>query len=176
MDLLDRMLQLLAAYKQQLKTKMRDRLEAAFNEHLKELLDSNELIHSAQIDDDFQLSYRDPAGNPVAMSSLSAGMKQLAATALLWALKDASGRGLPVVIDTPLGRIDRRHQENLLTRYYPRAAQQVILLPTDSELDEGKHAQLASHIYREFHLHNPSGEETRIEVIGLGQEQKSDYA
>ena len=92
-------------------------------------------------------------------------MKQLSATALLWALKDACGKQLPVIIDTPLGRIDKQHQDNLLTRYYPHAARQVILLPTDSELDERKHRVLEPHIYREFHLHNPDGENTEIELI-----------
>lgn len=165
LNLLDSMRRLLDAYKQQLKTKMREELENAFNQHLKQLLDSNELIDSVRIDDFFGLSYQDRSGNPIPMGSLSAGMKQLAATALLWALKDASGSNLPVIIDTPLGRIDRQHQDNLLTRYYPYAAQQAILLPTDSELDDRKYSLLAPHIYREFHLHNPSGEEAHVELI-----------
>jgi len=163
--LLKQMRRLLDAYKQKLKEEMRSALEIAFNKHIKQLLDSNTLVHRARIDEFFQLSYRDAADNEIAMSSLSAGMKQLAATALLWALKDASGRHLPVIIDTPLGRIDRSHQDNLLTRYYPQASQQVILLPTDSELDERKHRLLAPYIYRTFHLNNPSGEETTFELI-----------
>jgi len=166
-DLLDRMQKLLDAYKQKLKEQQRGTLEAFFNRHLANLLDSNRLIAETKIDDSFQLHYLDTAGAPVAMSSISAGMKQLVATALLWALKDACGRQLPVIIDTPLGRIDKQHQDNLLTRYYPKAAKQVILLPTDSELDERKHRLLEPYIYREFHLHNPDGENTEIhEVTG----------
>ncbi len=68
-------------------------------------------------------------------------------------------------ICSPLGRIDKQHQNNLLTRYYPYASRQVILLPTDSELDDRKRHLLAPHIYREFHLHNPDGENTEIELI-----------
>lgn len=166
-DLLERMQKLLDAYKQKLKEQQRGTLETYFNHHLGNLLDSNRLITETKIDDSFQLHYLDAAGAPVAMSSISAGMKQLAATALLWALKDACGRQLPVIIDTPLGRIDKQHQDNLLTRYYPKAAKQVILLPTDSELDERKHRLLEPYIYREFHLYNPDGENTEIrEVTG----------
>lgn len=164
-DLLEKMQKLLAAYKKQLKERQRGALETFFNQHLNNLLDSNHLIAETKIDDFFQMHYLDASGTPVAMSSISAGMKQLAATALLWALKDACGRQLPVIIDTPLGRIDKQHQHNLLTRYYPHAAKQVILLPTDSELDERKRSVLASYIYREFHLHNPDGENTEIELI-----------
>lgn len=163
LDLLEKIQKLLDAYKLQLKEQQREVLEKKFNHHLDSLLDSNRLIASTKIDEFFQLHYLDSTGSPVAMSSISAGMKQLAATALLWALKDACGKQLPVIIDTPLGRIDKQHQDNLLTRYYPHAARQVILLPTDSELDERKRRLLGSHIYREFRLHNPDGECTEIE-------------
>jgi DNA sulfur modification protein DndD len=169
-DLLEKMQKLLDAYKQKLKEQQRGTLETYFNRHLANLLDSNRLIAETKIDDSFQLHYLDTAGAPVAMSSISAGMKQLAATALLWALKDACGRQLPVIIDTPLGRIDKQHQDNLLTRYYPKAAKQVILLPTDSELDERKHRLLEPYIYREFLLDNPDGENTEIHEVTGNQE------
>jgi len=97
------------------------------------------------------------------MSSLSAGMKQLAVTALLWSLKDTSGREAPLIVDMPLGRIDRAHQQNLLVRYYPKAGRQVILLPTDAELDAEKYRVLSPHVFREFRLHNETGMETRVE-------------
>ncbi|PTQ87266.1 DNA sulfur modification protein DndD [Nitrosomonas ureae] len=165
LDVLENMQKLLEAYKQTLKEQQRGALEKHFNSHMKSLLDSNRLIAKTKIDEFFQLHFLDVTGNPVAMSSISAGMKQLSATALLWALKDACGKQLPVIFDSPLGRIDRQHQDNLLTRYYPHAARQVILLPTDSELDERKRRLLEPHIYREFHLHNPDGENTEIELI-----------
>ena len=97
------------------------------------------------------------------MGSLSAGMKQLAATALLWALKEVSGKEVPLIVDTPLARIDRQHQDNLLRRYYPQVAEQVIVLPTDSELDREKYALIEPHLYREYRLDNPTGVDTRLE-------------
>jgi DNA sulfur modification protein DndD len=158
LTLLNNMLALLEAYKQKLKVIKRDSVEQAFNRHLHELLDSNQLIAEIKINDNFELSYHGKSGETIPMSSLSAGMKQLCATALLWALKEAADRQLPVVIDTPLGRIDKRHQDNLLEKYYPNAGPQVILLPTDSELDERKRELLAPYIYREFLLHNADGD------------------
>jgi DNA sulfur modification protein DndD len=54
---------------------------------------------------------------------------------LLWALRQVSGRPLPVVIDAPLGRLDGDHRQNLVERYSPRASQQVILCSTGTEVD-----------------------------------------
>jgi len=50
-------------------------------------------------------------------------MKQLITTSLLWALKEVSGKRLPVIIDAPLARIDSEHQQNLLKHYYPFAGE-----------------------------------------------------
>lgn len=66
---------------------------------------------------------------------LSAGEKQVLAIAILWGLGRASGRQLPVIIDTPLARLDTSHRDRLLSRYFPNAGHQVILLSTDSEIN-----------------------------------------
>ena len=100
------------------------------------------------------------------MGNISAGMKQLVAQSLIWGLKDVAGKEAPVVVDTPLARIDRKHQENLITHYYPKAASQVIVLPTDSELDSEKYALLKPYVYREYRLNNPKGDRTQIEEGG----------
>jgi DNA sulfur modification protein DndD len=168
--LLDNMLALLDTYKQKIKAMKRDSVEQAFNHHLHELLDSNQLIAEVKINDNFELSYHGKSGEIIPMGSLSAGMKQLCATALLWALKEAADRQLPVVIDTPLGRIDKRHQNNLLEKYYPNASSQVILLPTDSELDERKRKLLTPYIYREYLLNNADGDSTSVELVPLRQD------
>ena len=143
-------------------------MEKSLNLHLHTLLDSNQLISRVGINEDFVITYYNQTDEPIGMGSISAGMKQLAATSLLWALKEVSGRQLPVVIDTPLARIDLRHQHNLLTRYYPEAGNQVIVLPTDSELDEAKQKLLLPHVYKAFELHNPTGEQTEIREVNHG--------
>ncbi len=137
-------------------------LEETYNQHLSTLLDSHGLIQKVAINEDFEISYHDKQDNEIGMSTISAGMKQLSATALLWALKDISGREFPIIIDTPMGRIDAKHQENLLEHYYPNVGKQVILLPTDSELDERKYQLLKPSICKLYQLHNPTGRSTEI--------------
>lgn len=149
------------AYKEELKRSKRAALQKAVNSGFSALMSSHHMIHQIQVDDHFALHFLDRNGDKIAMGSLSAGMKQLVATSLLWGLKEVSNKAVPLVIDTPIARIDRAHQENLLTRYYPQAGEQVIILPTDAELDTEKYALLAPHIYREYRLDNPEGDDTQ---------------
>lgn len=161
-----RLQQALAAYRSLLKARRRSDIEVAINSRFSELMTSHTLIQHIRVKEDFSLHYVDGSGQAVGMGNLSAGMKQLVAQALLWGLKDVSGKEAPVVVDTPLARIDRQHQENLITRYYPKAGPQVIVLPTDSELDREKYALLKPHVYREYRLVNPEGDHTRVELGG----------
>lgn len=156
----------LATYRELLKARRRGDIEAALNDRFHELMTSHGLINHIRVNDDFSLHYFDSNNSPVGMGNLSAGMKQLVAQSLIWGLKDVSGKEAPVVVDTPLARIDRQHQENLITRYFPKAGPQVIVLPTDSELDRDKYALLKPHVYREYRLVNPSGDSTQIEEGG----------
>lgn len=156
----------LASYRELLKSRRREEIEVAINERFHELMTSHGLISHIRVNDDFSLHYFDASKSPVGMGNISAGMKQLVAQSLLWGLKEVSGKEAPVVVDTPLARIDRQHQENLITRYFPKAGPQVIVLPTDSELDRDKYALLKPHVYREYRLVNPSGDNTRIEEGG----------
>lgn len=84
-------------------------------------------------------------------SELSAGEKQLYAMALLWALRAVSGRQLPIIVDTPMGRLDSDHRMRLLTEFFPNAAHQIVLLSTDTEVNDAAFEILKptiSHVYR----------------------------
>lgn len=84
----------------------------------------------------FDVELVDETGIAINRKSLSAGEKQIYAIAILEALAKTSGRQLPVIIDTPLGRLDSHHRDKLIHHYFPYASHQVILLSTDTEVDE----------------------------------------
>jgi DNA sulfur modification protein DndD len=96
---------------------------------------------------------------------LSAGEKQMFAIALLWALRQLSGRPFPVVIDTPLGRLDSEHRSHLIERYFPYVSHQVILFSTDMEVDQDYFRDLAPYISHSYHLNYDSEEgATQVET------------
>jgi len=84
----------------------------------------------------FDVELIDSKGQFINRKSLSAGEKQIYAIAILEALGKTSGRQLPVIIDTPLGRLDSKHRDKLVEYYFPLASEQVIILSTDTEIDE----------------------------------------
>ena len=112
-------------------------LEYEFETAFQELARKDDLLANAHIDPlSFTVTLLNREGRELRKTQLSAGEKQIYAIAMLDALARTSGRRLPVVIDTPLGRLDSQHRSNLVTSYFPRASHQVILLSTDVEVDE----------------------------------------
>ena len=83
---------------------------------------------------------------------LSAGEKQMFAIALLWALRELSGKPLPVIIDTPLGRLDSDHRSHLIDNYFSKVSHQVILFSTDTEIDQEYFKELKPDISRNYRL------------------------
>ncbi len=105
-----------------------------------------------QLSESDGVSEEAPSRVRISTHFLSAGERQLLAIALLWGLGRASGRPLPTVIDTPLGRLDSSHRKNLVERYFPHASHQVVLLSTDEEIDERFFHALQPHISRSYLL------------------------
>lgn len=140
----------------------REEVQTLINDKLQKLIFDHPLVHEVELDDDYTMSYRDSAGQRIGRSSLSSGLKQLAATALLWAMKDSAGHDIPVIVDTPLGRIDKENQDMLLTNYYPALSHQVIILPTNSEIDQRKLNILIDHVADQFVIENETGDRGTI--------------
>jgi DNA sulfur modification protein DndD len=100
----------------------------------------------------FEMVLLDKSDVPVPKERLSAGEKQVFAVASLWALGRTSGRPLPVIIDTPLARLDSDHRKLLIERYLPAASHQVLVLSTDTEVDERLFASIGPHVSHAYHL------------------------
>jgi DNA sulfur modification protein DndD len=97
---------------------------------------------------------------------MSAGEKQIFAFAILEALGKLSGKVLPVVVDTPLGRLDSKHRDKLVKHYFPEAGEQVILLSTDTEVDEDFFSAMTHEISHAFEIE--FDEQTKCSTLNEG--------
>lgn len=129
------------------------KIEGLMLESFQSLLRKSGLISGLSIDPQtFTVTLLDRAGKPLPFDRLSAGERQLLATSLLWGLARASGRPVPTIIDTPLGRLDSSHRKHLVNRYFPGASHQVLLLSTDEEIVGDYLKSLQPFITRSYHL------------------------
>ena len=119
----------------------------------KKLANKKNLIERIEMDEvTLDFSYLDYNGELIPNSSLSAGERQLMVISLLWALAICSKKELPVIIDTPLSRMDSNHRVSLITTYFPQASKQTIILSTDSEIDQHYYEIMKDNVGDEFTL------------------------
>lgn len=136
-----------------LQSKKIEQLASTMTICYKKLASKKNLIDRIEMDSitlDFQ--YKSKDGNIVPKSSLSAGEKQLMVISILWALAICSKKKLPVIIDTPLSRLDSAHRTSLINTYFPQAGNQTIILSTDSEIDQHYYQMMKENIGDEFTL------------------------
>lgn len=105
------------------------------------------LIKDITIDEkSYEVRITDRNGHEIKKSGLSAGEKEIFALSLLWGLSQTSQLNLPIIIDTPLSRLDSAHRDNIIRNYFPNAGDQVIILSTDTEIDKGYYKVLERHL------------------------------
>jgi DNA sulfur modification protein DndD len=105
------------------------------------------LIKDITIDDKtYEIHIIDRSAHEIKKSSLSAGEKEVFAISLLWGLAQTSQLKLPIIIDTPLSRLDSTHRDNIVNNYFPNAGEQVIILSTDTEIDKEYFRSLRHHL------------------------------
>jgi len=117
-----------------LKTKKRPKLEKIINEKFNKLKKDSFDIKKIKLTDNFDLFLINKENEEASILSASSGQKQVIATALIWGVSEYLNKNIPLVIDTPLGRLDIKNQKLILEQFYPNASKQVIMLPTPSEL------------------------------------------
>jgi len=116
-----------------------------------QLIGKTELITRVRLNpDSLEMSVDTNEGDGQPIERLSAGERQLLAVAILWGLSQIAQRDVPLVVDTPLGRLDGFHRERLARNYFPSAAHQVVILSTDEEFDSDLRILIEPFISREY--------------------------
>lgn len=146
-------IRILDAYKLKLQSMKVGMLSRKMTECLKRLIAKDGLIDKIILDSKtLTFTYYNKKNQKIDKMSLSAGEKQLLVIAMLWALGICANTAFPLIIDTPLARLDSVHRKSLISNYFPFASEQVIILSTDQEIAEGDYAVLKKYIGKEYTL------------------------
>jgi len=136
----------------------------------KQLLRKRNLISRVLVEPQtYAVSIEDVNGHSLPMERLSAGERQILAIAVLSALiRERKGR-FPVVVDTPLARLDRKHREALIHNFFAKVSHQVLVLSTDEEVEGSVHTALEQHMSREYVL--AFDDESRRSIVSVNAHQ-----
>ena len=128
-------IEVLREFKVRLQREKVAKLSSTATKCFRELVEKDSLVSEIKIDPTtLDVTILDLDGNELLKSQLSAGEQQMFAVAIVWALALTSGYKAPVIIDTPMARLDSSHRANFVTKYLPAASSQVMVLSTDEEV------------------------------------------
>lgn len=143
----------LRAYEDALTRRRLAELEQTLVRCFNTLCQKEHLLAAVSIDpDEFAVTLESADGRSLNLGSFSAGERQLYALALLQALRQVSRRPLPLLIDTPLARLDEHHRQRLLHDYLPVASDQILLFATDAEADAAFFAEAEPYLAQAYRL------------------------
>lgn len=101
-----------------------------------------------------KITLLDQDDNEIRKESLSSGEKQIYISCLIKAILNESIQSLPIFIDTPLGRLDEEHRDNITKKYYPALSEQVVLFSTNSEITPKRYKDISVNISKSYLLFN----------------------
>lgn len=128
---------------------------------LKSTYRKKDYITEIKIDKDFNI-YAYSGENQKNLKQLSAGEKQIFVAAVIVSIIKLSKRILPLVFDTPAGRLDNTHMDTFYKQIMAKAGNQVIILPTSKEINDNVINSINNRISNCFTLEYSTSGNTEI--------------
>ncbi|WP_041963281.1 AAA family ATPase [Sulfurospirillum cavolei] len=153
-EALESAIKVAAEMKLKIKEDKRELLEESINAKFNLLKKEGYEANYIKLNSDFNINIYDINHRPMDILSSSSGQKQIIATSLIWGISEYISEEIPMIIDTPLGRLDEENQSLILTQFYPNASSQVLILPTPSELRHEGFKSLIEEVSQVFLLSN----------------------
>jgi DNA sulfur modification protein DndD len=165
-DLIDLQIRIFSDAVTTFREKMRSEIEKSATKIFK-VLTSEKQYDKLKINESYFLQILDD--NNRVVKTRSQGAEQLVTMSLIGALIECSVREAPVIMDTPLGRLDTTHGSNIL-KWIPEMSSQVMLFVTSREFREKEdRPKLGTKIGYEYSLVRDSVSRTRIEKTNHGR-------
>ena len=149
--------EIIKQYKEKRIERVTKQLKDKIFENYKRLL-PNDNVMGVEIEN-FAVYLKNSDGENIAIANQSAGQKQIVAISIFWALSELSDRKLPLVIDTPLARMDMKNRESIIENYYFNASNQVIVLPHSGEFGEKEYSVAKNKVAELYKIKNDNTRE-----------------
>ncbi|OCS87287.1 DNA sulfur modification protein DndD [Caryophanon latum] len=167
MQYLDRTIKALIKYEEEYTALKTSIIKTEFESMLKKLFRKQDEFGKIEFDTEtYSIRLYNDKMREISLHDRSAGEMQMISSAFIWALTRASNLKLPVVIDTPLGRLDSYHRSHLIEHYYRHLGHQVIILSTDTEITRDYIELMEKSSYKQYML--DYNEEKKYTIIRDG--------
>lgn len=110
------------------------KFEKSLNDTYGRLKNKDDMVKHIHINEDYVLRLEGYDGQDVDVEWISEGEKGILMYSVMYGLTSLSESKLPLIIDSPLGRMDSIHVKNLISELYPKIGSQVIILSHDREI------------------------------------------
>ncbi|QCC48518.1 AAA family ATPase [Halobellus limi] len=148
----------------------RESVEKHASKIFQELTNKNDVYEGLTISKDYELDVKTISGNrDIEEQNPSKGARQIIAYSFIAGLNKFTAREAPVVIDTPIGRLDPEHKENLID-YFPNFRDQVIILYQPGELDKEDIEQMGDNISSHLEIHQRKDDPESSEISPIESE------
>jgi len=129
----------------------REQIQERCNDVFRELTNKRFGFESMFINEDFTFGIKGHDGSTPDMDNISEGEKQVVAFSFIMGLNRYARATAPLMIDTPMARLDQTHRRNL-AQAVGRLGQQTVLFVTDTDLGFGVKEIFDEFIEREFEI------------------------
>ena len=129
--------------------------------------------------DNFNIKMYHTSGNEISLDNLNAASKQIFIQVLLKVLRNLGDYNPPVMIDTVMGVLDDDSRGIMMEEYFPKLAEQTILLCTTSEIRkdglDSDYEKLKAYISKTYTLiRDVETQSTHVETGYFGLELEND--
>lgn len=126
------------------------------------LLTTEKTYSGLEINTSYGLTILDSTHHPI--KRRAAGAEQIVAISLLSALNKTAEHAGPIVVDTPFGRLDLKHRENVL-QYLPSISHQIVLLVHPGEMRPQDLECIADRVASRYTIERVTATNSRIERV-----------
>jgi DNA sulfur modification protein DndD len=150
----------------------RESVEKHASQIFQKLTNKKDVYEGLTISKGYELDVKTISGDrDIEEQNPSKGARQIIAYSFIAGLNKFTAREAPVVIDTPIGRLDPEHKENLIN-HLPNFRDQVVILYQPGELDEEDIDQMGNNISRHLEIHQQEGDPESSDISSIDSENE----